>query len=311
MIRWLVVGAGGVGRAHAAAIRRVAGAALAGVVSVEPVEDPGVPVFERLPDALEALRPDAAVIATPHDTHLALGLQVLEAGVPVLFEKPVGLGTVEAQALVDRARARGTPAGVVLNQRACRHHAWIASLVRDGQLPITAVAFGGALARLRGWHADPARAGGGLLRTIGVHYVDLLRWWLGEPVAVAALLSGVPAEDRLAVALAFPSGALGSLQLSATAARSLGPVRTIIEAGDVRVELAGHAIQRVEGLPDPPALEPPDAALPYGPGHLEVIRAATAARAAAQPFPVPLAELLPTLQLVDRLYAAAGADQRT
>ena len=194
----------------------------------------------------------------------------------------------------------------MLNQRACRHHAWIAALARGGRLPITSVAFVGALARLRGWHADPARAGGGLLRTIGVHYVDLLRWWLGEPAAVAALLCGTPAEDRLAVALAFPGGALGSLQLSATAAHSLGPVRTIIEAGDARIELAGHAIQRVEGLPDPPALEPPDAALPYGPGHLEVIRAATAALAAAQPFPVPLAELLPTLRLVDRLYVAAA-----
>ncbi len=311
MIRWLVVGAGGVGRAHAAAIRGVAGAALAGVVSVDPVPDPGLRVFAHLSDALETLRPDAAVIATPHDTHLALGLQLLEAGVPTLFEKPVGCAAADAQALVDRARTLGTPAGAVLNQRACRHHAWIATLVQEGRLRIHTVSFSGALARLRGWHADPVRAGGGLLRTIGVHYVDLLRWWLGEPVTIAALLSGMPAEDRLAVALAFPGGALGSLQLSATAARSFGPVRTTIEADDARIELAGHAIQRVEGLPDPPALESPDAALPYGPGHLEVIRAATEALAAARAFPVPLAELLPTLRLVDRLYlAAAGSDQR-
>jgi predicted dehydrogenase len=307
VIRWLVVGAGGVGRAHAAAIRGVAGAALAGVVSLDPVADPGVPVFVRLSDAIDALRPDAAVIATPHDTHLELGLQALAAGVPVLFEKPVGLCTGDAEALVERALALGTPAGAVLNQRACRHQAWIAALARSGRLSITSVAFGGSLARLSGWHADPARAGGGLLRIIGVHYVDLLRWWLGEPAAVAALLSGTPAEDRIAVALAFPGGALGSLQLSATAARSLGPVRTVIEAGDARIELAGHAIQRVEGLPDPPALEPANAALPYGPGHLEVIRAATEALAAARPFPVPLAELLPTLRLVDRIQAAAAA----
>jgi predicted dehydrogenase len=303
--RWLVVGAGGVGRAHAAAIRRVDGAVLSGMVTLEPFDDPGVPVFASLAQALEALRPDAAVIATPHDTHLALGLQVLEAGVAVLFEKPVGLSTGEAQRLVDRAAALGIPAGAVLNQRACRHHAWIAARVRTGELRITSVAFTGALAQLRGWHADPARAGGGLLRTIGVHYVDLLRWWLGEPAAVAALLAGAPAEDRLAVALSFADGAFGSLQLSATAARSLGPVRTIIEGEAARIELAGHAIQRVEGLPPPPALEPPDAALPYGPGHLEVIRAATAALDAKAPFPVPLAELLPTLRLVDRLYVAA------
>jgi len=307
MIRWLVVGAGAVGRAHAAAVRRVAGATLAGFVTVDPFEDPDVPVYAALDAAIAALRPDAVVIATPHDTHLALGLQVLEARIPVLFEKPVGLSTLEAGQLAARAAATGTCAGAVLNQRACRHHAWIAQQVAADTLRITAVSFAAALARLHGWHADPRRAGGGLLRTIGVHYVDLLRWWLGEPFAVAALLAGEPAEDRIVAALRFEGGALGSLQMSATATRSLGPVRTIIEAEGARLELAGHAITRVEGLPDPPPLELPDPALPFGPGHLAVIRAASEALAAGRPFPVPLGELLPTLRLVDRLYLAARA----
>ncbi len=309
MIRWLVVGAGGVGRAHVAAIRRVAGATLAGIVTVDPIGDPGVPVFANLTDALAALRPDVAVIATPHDTHLSLGLQAIDAGVPVLFEKPVGRSTDDAERLVERARATGTPAGVVLNQRACRHPAWISARVRAGELRIRSVAFSGALAQLRGWHADPVRAGGGLLRTIGVHFIDLLRWWLGEPRALAAMLCGTPADDRVVVALEFADGVLGSLQLTATAARSLGPVRAIIEADGARLELAGHAIVQAEGLAAPPALELPDAALPFGPGHLEVIRAATVALAAAQPFPVPLDELLPTLRLVDRLQAAAARDR--
>ncbi len=322
MIRWLVVGAGAVGRAHAAAVERVEGATLAGFVTIDPFEHAGVPVFTALDAALAAQRPDAVVIATPHDTHLALGLQVLEARIPVLFEKPVGLSTREAAQLAARAAATGTSAGAVLNQRACRHHAWIAQQVAAGTLRITAVSFVAALARLRGWHADPRRAGGGLLRMIGVHYIDLLRWWLGEPAAVAALLVGEPAEDRIVAALRFEGGALGSLQMSATAIRSLGPVRTIIEAEGARLELAGHAITRVEGLPAPPPLEAPDPALPFGPGHLAVIRAATGALAAGRPFPVPLDTLLPTLRLVDRLYlaaratetepgAGANADQRT
>jgi predicted dehydrogenase len=312
VIRWLVVGFGAVGRAHAAAIRQVEGATLAGVVTVEPTPDPGVPVYADLHAALSGLRPDAVVIATPHDTHLVLGLQVLEAGVPVLFEKPVGRTTAEAEQLAERAAATGTRAGAVLNQRACRHPAWIAARIRDGRLRISSVAFTGALARLGGWHADPQRAGGGLLRTIGVHYVDLLRWWLGEPRALAALVAGAPAEDRLAVALEFPGGAFGSLQLAATAPRSFGPVRGLVEADGARLELSGHALVRVEGLPQPPPLERPEASQPFGPGHLAVIRDATAALAEGRPFAVPLPQLLPTLRLVDRLYAAArGTVQRS
>lgn len=312
MIRWLVVGAGAVGRAHAAAIARVEGASLAGFVSVDPVADPGVPVFESLPAALEALRPDAAVIATPHDTHRALGAAALAAGVPTLFEKPVGRSTDDARALAALARQRGVSAGAVLNQRACRHHAWIAGLVRDGRLRVNSVSFTGALARLGGWHADPARAGGGLLRTIGIHYVDLLRWWLGEVVAVQALLSGAPAEDRVVAAMRFDSGALGGLQIAATAPRSLGPMRAMIEAEGARLELHGHVLVRAEGVPEPPPAEAPDPGLAYGPGHLAVIRDATAALAAGRGFPVTIDDALPALELVDRLYVtAAAADQRT
>ena len=56
MIRWLVVGAGGAGRAHAAALREVRGAALAGIVAPEGasgVDLPsGTPVFPDLARAL-------------------------------------------------------------------------------------------------------------------------------------------------------------------------------------------------------------------------------------------------------------------
>lgn len=312
MIRWLVVGTGAVGRAHAAAIRLTPGAGLAGCVSLEAPTDTSVPHFATLPAALAALRPDAVVIATPHDTHHSLGALALDAGVPTLFEKPVGLSTAEARALAGFAATRGVQAGAVLNQRGCRHHAWLAGEIRAGRLRPRYVGFSGSLARLGSWHADPRRAGGGLLRTIGLHYVDLLRWWLGEPLAVSALVAGEPAEDRCAVALRFADGALGSLQLAATAARSLGPVRALIEGEGARVELVGHEIVRVEGLGAPPPLEPPEPTLTYGPGHLAVIGGATAALAAGRPFPVPLDEALPSLALLDRLYAAAAAaDQRS
>ncbi|MEO6255810.1 MAG: Gfo/Idh/MocA family oxidoreductase, partial [Sphingomicrobium sp.] len=32
---------------------------------------------------------------------------------------------------------------------------------------------------------DPQRGGGGVLEDVGVHVLDLLRWWLGEPDTVA------------------------------------------------------------------------------------------------------------------------------
>ena len=104
--------------------------------------------------------------------------------------------------------------GVVLNQRATPAARWIHGLLHDGRLQPQAIAFSGHLARATGWHADPRRSGGGLLRLIGIHYVDLLRWWCGEPQGVCAALGGAPADDRVVAGMRYPSGLLASLQLS-------------------------------------------------------------------------------------------------
>ena len=310
MIRWLVVGAGGAARAQLAALRGVPEACIAGVVAPEGLPEDlsraGLRGFLTLESALAQSGADAVSIATPNDTHLALGMQVLEAGLPLLVEKPIGLDTAQARALEAAAQACGGRVGVVLNQRATPVARWIHGLLRAGRLQPRAIAFSGHLARAAGWHADPRRSGGGLLRLIGIHYVDLLRWWLGEPRGVFAALEGVPADDRLVAGLSYPSGLLASVQLSAVAPRSLGPVRCVIEAADARIELAGHRAQRVEGVDPPPDEAPAADGEVYGPGHRVALAEATLALGRGAPFPLALAAALPTLELVDRLAAAAA-----
>jgi predicted dehydrogenase len=314
VIRWLVVGAGGAARAQLAALRNTPGAGVAGIVAPEGLPEDlsraGLRGFDNLESALAQSGADAVSVATPHDTHLELGLQVLEAGLPLMVEKPVGLDTGQARALEAAAQACGGRVGVVLNQRATPAARWIRDLLRAGRLQPQAIAFSGHLARATGWNADPRRSGGGLLRLIGIHYVDLLRWWCGEPQGVLAALEGAPADDRVVAGLRYPSGLLASVQLSAVASRSLGPVRCVIEAADARIELAGHRVQRVEGLEPPPDEAPAAEGETYGPGHRVVFAEATLALVRAAPFPVPLAEALATLELVDRLATTASPGHR-
>jgi len=54
-------------------------------------------------DELGRVRVDAAVIATPPDTHFKLGMQALEHGLDVLIEKPMTLKHDQARRLVDKA----------------------------------------------------------------------------------------------------------------------------------------------------------------------------------------------------------------
>ena len=306
-VRWLVVGAGMAGQQHLHAIKHIPGAALAGVVS-HTAPDGIAPVYATVEEALNKAAADAVIIATPHDTHLELVSITLQAGLPVLCEKPVGRTSADTEAIARLSAKTGVPIGVVLNQRACKHNRWVRQLIQADDLQIRSVAFRGILGPLGGWRIDEQRSGGGVLRTIGVHYLDLLCWWLGRlPEQLYAVTGGGAAEDRVAVAMSFADDAIGSVYLTTLReAGRRGPLECLIEAGDVRIEFADHEIVRVEGLPAPPPVETPDPALRFGPGHAQVLSEATRNLAQRKAFPVPLAEALPSLRLVDQAYRSAA-----
>ena len=69
---------------------------------------------------IAAERPDAAVLVVPADVTCAIGVQILERGVPLLIEKPPGRTLDEVDRLAaaaDRARAVPIPHQVAFNRR--------------------------------------------------------------------------------------------------------------------------------------------------------------------------------------------------
>ena len=89
--RIAVVGAGLIGQRHVA--QALEQALLAAIVdpseeAAQLAQDRGVAHFTDLAACLENARPDGAVIATPNHLHAEQAVQCLEAGVPVLVEKP-------------------------------------------------------------------------------------------------------------------------------------------------------------------------------------------------------------------------------
>lgn len=306
-VQWLVVGAGAAGRCHVEAINRTPGADLIGVVDPAGVAGLSVPVYPDLAQALESTTPDAVIVATPNDTQAGLVSQALAAGLPVLCEKPVGVSLAETEKLISQADAAGITAGVVLNQRAQAHCRWIKKLITDGTLTPQHITFTGDVTRLMGWHRDPARSGGGALRTIGIHFLDLLLWWLGPAQKVEAKLSGAAREeDCFDLRLSFANGCEARVQIDAVKDKGAGPVKCVIEGAETgkRLQMTGHAITDVSGLPNPPEAETYDPSLFFGSGHETVVSDATAALVAGQPLPVPLAEALPVLKLIEDVYEA-------
>jgi len=105
-----VVGVGALGRHHARHLAELDEARLVGVhdIDLERARAVAGELDTTAFDDLDALlaRVEAVTVAVPTPAHAAVGLRTLEAGVPVLMEKPLAGTVAEADALI-AAAARG------------------------------------------------------------------------------------------------------------------------------------------------------------------------------------------------------------
>ena len=86
-----VVGLGQMGRHHARALTQLPGVELVAVAEPEPVDDRALGALPLVPtlEALIETGVDLAVVAVPTALHESVSLQLAEAGIHVLIEKPV------------------------------------------------------------------------------------------------------------------------------------------------------------------------------------------------------------------------------
>ena len=79
--------------------------------------DAGCPFFVDHRTLLAELRPDVAVITTPHPFHPPIALDCFAAGAHVLVEKPMAVDVAEADAMIAAADAAGRILAVNFQQR--------------------------------------------------------------------------------------------------------------------------------------------------------------------------------------------------
>jgi predicted dehydrogenase len=77
---------------------------------------------------------DLVVVATPNRHHAAHALAALDAGLPVVVDKPLAPTAAQAQLLIEAARRRRLPLTVFQNRRWDGDFLTVRRLVRDGAL---------------------------------------------------------------------------------------------------------------------------------------------------------------------------------
>jgi predicted dehydrogenase len=229
-VRLAVAGAGLIGLQHIRRVQTEPEAVLAAIVdpaerASELARSLGAPWFPDLPALLAADRRDGVIIATPNQLHVANGVACVEAGIPMLMEKPVSDDVAGGWELVAAAEQADVPILV-------GHHRRHSPLIQEAK----AVVASGAIGRVTAvnglcWFLKPKhyfdvawrrQPGAGVVLINLTHVIDDLRNICGDLESVQALQSnavrGFAVEDTAAILLRFRNGALGTISISDTVA---------------------------------------------------------------------------------------------
>ncbi|MFI1108358.1 Gfo/Idh/MocA family oxidoreductase [Streptomyces physcomitrii] len=182
---------------------------------------------------------DLVVIASPNKTHVGIARAALEAGLPVVVDKPLAGTAAEARELAALAEERGLLLSVFQNRRWDNDFLTLKELVEGGELG-EVWRFESRFERWRprpkgGWResGDPEEIGG-LLYDLGSHIVDQALVLFGpvERVYAESVVrrSGAEADDDTFFALTHRSGVRSHLWASSTAAQ-LGPRFRVLGSG--------------------------------------------------------------------------------
>ena len=174
---------------------------------------------------------DALDVCTVPDQHFSVARKAIDAGKHVLVEKPFAVSLAECRELVETAELAGVTLMVAHNQRFLRPYRAAKAVLDAGELgAIRSVRFDSmqcwpALFPAGHWQYDAARAGGGVVMSVAVHRIDLMRYLVGDIDRVSAVCRTTRneyvngAEDEATATLEFENGALGQMFATSSAFR--------------------------------------------------------------------------------------------
>lgn len=226
-----VVGVGNIGSIHANVYKDHPKTELVAVCDIvkqkadAAAEKFGARAFYSVQEMLDSgIKLDAVSVCTKGEEnggeHFAPTMELLEAGIPVLGEKPISNRIEEGKQMVELARSKQIPYAVNLNHRftpaALRAKEWVES-GRLGQLHMI---------NMRMWINNPVETSPWFhLRALHPHSFDVIRYFCGDVKKVAAFMmkgEGRKIWSNTQVLLQFENGAIGNLVGSYDAGKSYG-----------------------------------------------------------------------------------------
>ncbi|OGF52247.1 MAG: hypothetical protein A2044_07695 [Candidatus Firestonebacteria bacterium GWA2_43_8] len=194
-----IIGAG-IGYSHAKAAKQVPGMEVSAVADLNParakrlVDELGVKrVYTDYKEMLKAEKLDGVAIGVPNFLHKNVAVDVLNAGINVLCEKPMAMNAKECEEMIAAAKKNRKHLIVGFVNRQRDDSKTLKKIITDGGLGNIYHADAYCMRRrgipgLGGGFTTKKMSGGGGMIDIGVHVLDLTLYQMGfpEPVSVSA-----------------------------------------------------------------------------------------------------------------------------
>jgi len=232
---WGILGPGGIARAFARDLQSLAGHSVAAVGSrtlsnaQEFVSTIGGKAYGSYEELVADESVDAIYVATPHPAHKENVVLALNAGKPVLCEKPFAVNAQEAQEMVAAAVANNVALMEAMWSRFLPHYALVREIVASGILGKILTVHADHGQRLADQNiprlVDPLLAGGALL-DLGIYPVSFAHMILSNPTKITAsgVLTDRGVDGQTSMIFDYSSGAqavLNTTMLEQTPCRAV------------------------------------------------------------------------------------------
>jgi predicted dehydrogenase len=274
------------------------------------------PTFTDYRVMLEKTRPDFVLALGRHRVMPEIAHHLLDAGYPFVMEKPIGVSAADVRGVAEKATVKRGYVAIPLGQRYSPFTARARQMLADGRFgPLSHLYFRlnrPTSARYPAWNApwmlDPVEAGGGCLRNLGTHCLDLFLHLTQEPARViGAQVStrglGERVEDYASVLVRSERGVLGTIEVGNMHPRVGGDGEWKIAGRDAllkvvddrRMRIVTHDSDETADLPEPEPLA------------LTALRDALDRWRRGDAPPISVQEFVPVAELIDQAYALVSS----
>ena len=220
MLKVAIVGAGNIGNTHARCYHDNADTQLVAACDLDPVKADamsqkyGLKSYSDVAQMLREEELDAISISTGGlengSHHFEPAMLAMEAGIPVLCEKPISNNIIEARQMVAKSREKKVPLGINLNHRFTPAAARLKTMQQNGELGAT------LFINMALWFNNPNDPPPyHHIRALHPHSIDVMRFFGGDIKRVQCFMLRAPGKTQswstLSLNVQFASGAVGCL----------------------------------------------------------------------------------------------------